>query len=71
MAVKNGGKMIFWEKSPEDSADTLGVKNFTEVAPSYTLSEINVFLGFFCVVRRNSRWPPKMAGKHFLGKVSR
>ena len=29
--------------------------------------------GFFCLVfvlhlRRNSRWPPKMVGKQFLGK---
>ena len=23
-----------------------------------------------CVLRRNSRWPPKMEGKQFLGKVA-
>ena len=23
----------------------------------------------FCILRRNSRWPPKMVGKRFLGKV--
>ena len=24
----------------------------------------------FCISRRNSRWPPKVAGKRFLGKVT-
>ena len=24
----------------------------------------------FCALRRNSRWPPKVAGKQFLGKVA-
>ena len=24
---------------------------------------------FFCVLRRNSRWPPKVSGKQFWGKV--
>ena len=24
----------------------------------------------FCVQRRNSRWPPKVAGKHYLRKVT-
>ena len=26
---------------------------------------------FFCVLHRNSRWPPKVAGKQFLQKVAR
>ena len=34
----------FWEKSPVDSADTLWVKNFIEIALSRSVSEINVFL---------------------------
>ena len=33
MATKSGGKMIF-TKSPVDSADTLWVKNFVEIALS-------------------------------------
>ena len=38
------------EKPPVDSADTLWVQNFVEI----TVCQINVF----CVLRRNSRWPP-------------
>ena len=49
----------FWEKLPVHSADTLGVKNFVEITLSQTVSEIKAF----CILRRNSRWPPKMAGK--------
>ena len=43
MATKNGGKTIFWEKLPVDSADTLGVKNFVEITLSWTISKINAF----------------------------
>ena len=25
---------------------------------------------FFCILRRNSRWPPKLAGKRFLRKLA-
>ena len=32
----------FWENSPLDSADTLRVKNFVEIALSSTVSKINV-----------------------------
>ena len=48
----------FWEKSPVDSADTLGVKNFDEIAVSHTVAEINVFLRFtqkFKMVAKNGR----------------
>ena len=48
-----------WEKPPVDSGDTLWAQNFVEIALSLTVSEINEF----CVLRRNSRWLPKMAGK--------
>ena len=41
MAVKD-----FWEKSPVDSADTLGVKHFIEITLSRTVIEINAFLPF-------------------------
>ena len=36
----------FCEKLPVDSADTLWVKNFVEVALSRSVSEINTFLHF-------------------------
>ena len=56
----------FWENSPVESANTLRLKNFVKIALSCNVSEINAF---FCVLRRNSRWPPQMAGKPFLEKV--
>ena len=56
----------FCEKSPVDSTDTLRLKNFVEIALSRTVSEINAFLR----LRRNSRWPPKVAGKWFLQKLA-
>ena len=43
MAANSGGKTIFCEMSPVDSADTLGVKNFVEIALSRSVSEINAF----------------------------
>ena len=36
----------FWEKSEADSADTLWVKNFVEIALSPSVSEINMFFAF-------------------------
>ena len=36
----------FSEKSPVDSADTLWVKNFVEIALSHSVSKINMFLRF-------------------------
>ena len=32
------------------------------------LDESGLFIYFFCVLRKNSRWPPKVAGKQFLQK---
>ena len=52
---------------PVHSADTLLVKNFIKIAKSRTVFKINAF---FCVLRRNSRWLPKMAGKDFCEKSS-
>ena len=67
--IRNGhqkwGENDFWEKSPVDSADNLRVKNFVQIALSSSISKINGF----CVLRRNSRWPPKVAGKQFLRKT--
>ena len=37
-------KNNFWGKLPEDSADTLWVKNFVEIALTRSVSEINTFL---------------------------
>ena len=56
----------FWEKWPLDSADTLQVKNFIKIALVRSISEINEFL----CLRRNSRRPPKVVGKLFLGKLA-
>ena len=53
------------EKWPVDSADTLKVKNFIEIALSCTISEINVFLHFsqkFKMAAKNSR------NRFFFGK---
>ena len=57
----------FWEKLPVDSADILWIKIFVEIALSHFVCEINVF----CVLCRNSRWPPKVAEKSFLMKLAR
>ena len=54
----------FWEKSPVDSADTLRVKNFVEIAPSHTVSEINTFLHFM----QKFKMATKNGGKTILGK---
>ena len=40
----------FWEKFPVDSADTLGVTNFDEIALSRTVSDINAF--FVCFTQK-------------------
>ena len=56
----------FWGKLPHDSEDTLGTKILTN------LLYLTPFARYmhFCVLGRNSRWPPKIAGKRFLGKVA-
>ena len=46
MAAKSGGKVIFFKKLPVDSAYTLWVKNFVEIALSRTISDINALLHF-------------------------
>ena len=51
----------FWKKWLIDFPDTLWVKHFVKIAPSRSVSKINVLI--FFVLRRNSRWPPKVAGK--------
>ena len=46
MAGENCRKTIFEKKSLVDSADTLRVKNFVEMAISCIVSDINAFLPF-------------------------
>ena len=33
-------------------------------------SGLFIFYLFFCILRRNSKWPPKVAGHQFLGKIA-
>ena len=54
-----------WQKVPDDSEYTLGVKYFPEITLPRKISEINVFICF----GRNSRWSSKMTGKRFLAKM--
>ena len=88
-----------WEKSPDETADTLWVTNFAEIALSHTVSEfyaeiqkvaqkcqmtlqipltllkllyLTLFsrsIYFKCIFTHLLL--PKMAGKQFLGKVTR
>ena len=64
MVTKMGGKMIFGKKVPDDSTDTLGVKNFVEIALSRTVSEINAFLRF----TQKFKMATKNDGKTIFGK---
>ena len=66
MATKNGQENDFRKKSPVDPSDTPQVKNFVKIGLSHTIPRKM----HFCILRRNSRWPPKMSGKRFLGKVT-
>ena len=43
MAAKSCGTTIFGKKSPVDSADTLWIKNFVEIALPLSVSEIRAF----------------------------
>ena len=67
--IKSGEKTFFCKIMPLDSADTLWVKNFVEIALSRSVSEINTFLHFtqkkwrendFCeklpVISTNTLW---------------
>ena len=56
----------FWEDLPVDSADTLWVKNFVEIALSRIISEINAFLPFM----QKFKMAANMVGKQFWGKVA-
>ena len=54
----------FYEKSPADSADTIGVKNFVEITLSRSVSEINVFL---CLTQK-FKMAAKSGRKTIFGK---
>ena len=54
----------FWKKLADDSADTVGIKNFAEIALFHAVSEINAFLH----ITQKFKIPVKMAGKQFLEK---
>ena len=62
MAAKSSGKNDFCEKSPVDSADTLGVKNFVEIALSRSVSEISAYL---CLTQK-FKMAAKSGGKMFF-----
>ena len=66
MVAKSGGKMFFCKKSPVDSADILRVKNCQNLSILLRFRDKRFFFLFYA----NSRWPPKVAGKRFLGKVA-
>ena len=50
----------FWEKSLVDSPDTLWVKNFITIAPSRTVSKINVLLHFMQNFKMSAKNDRKM-----------
>ena len=74
---QNWREKDFWKKSQVDSAYTLWIKNFVEIALARSISEINVWLRFtilgkshsrlciYPVLCKNSIWPPKVMGKGF------
>ena len=66
MAAKSDGENDFWKKSPVDSADTLWVKNFVEIALAHSISEINAFLRLM----QKFKMAAKSGGKQFLRKVT-
>ena len=54
---------VFGKKLPDDSVDSLGVKNFMEIAVSCTILEITVLLH----LHRNSKMTAKSCGKKLFG----
>ena len=65
MAAKSGGKVIFCARSPVDSADTLWVQNFIEIALSRNVSKINVLLRF----TQKFKMTTKSGGKVIFAKI--
>ena len=65
MAAKSGRNTIFGEKSVVDSAATLWVKNFVEIALSHSVSEINRFLSLM----QKFKMAAKSGGKTIFAKI--
>ena len=57
--VKNYAK---GRQRAKESTYTLRVKNFIYIPLARSISKINMF----CVLCRNSRWPPKVVGNNFI-----
>ena len=55
----------FCERSPVDSADTLCIKNFVEIALSHSISEINMFLHLM----QKFKMAAKSGGKMIFAKI--
>ena len=64
MAAKSGGKTFLCEIMAVDSADTLWVKYFVEIALSRSIAEINTFLHF----TQKFKMAAKSGGKTILEK---
>ena len=64
MAAKSGRKTIFFKKLPVDSADTLRVKNFVEIALSRSVSKTNWFLH----LTQKFKMAAKIGGKMIFAK---
>ena len=65
-AAKNGGKEIFVKCCQSTLQIPCGSKISSK---SLYLTPFPIKM-HFCVLRRNSRWPPHMAEKQFYGKVT-
>ena len=50
-AYKNGAKNNFWEKSPVDSTDTLGVKTFDKIVLSRTVFQDKCVYVFYTEIQ--------------------
>ena len=56
MAAKSNGKIFFEKSDPEESADTLWVKIFIEIALSRSVFEINTFLHYTKIQDGRQKW---------------
>ena len=72
MAAKSGGKKLFCKKLPVDSADTLWVKNFIEIALSHPVSETNVFFAFYAEIQDGRQmWRENNFGEKVASRICR
>ena len=61
--IQDGLQQMVGKRFPAVSAVTLQVKNFVKITLPRTISKINAF----CILHRNSRWPPKCGKRYFWG----